>query len=141
MIKHLHESAKANFHIKNNYKEGALQILAASHKSNPSYQFTDSFMYLIDIIKIDITYMHEETLLLLECKVMVKFLELKLKALGIHATKKELESLYKIKLYKRIEDQKESSNVVGDTEEISRIVPDHVVSNFEASNQSCLLDI
>ena len=141
MIKVLHESAKANFHIKNNYKEGALQILAASAKLNSSLRFIDCMMYLVDIIKIDITYMHEETLLLLECKVMLKFLELKLKALGINTTKKELESMFKIKLYKRIEDQKQNSNIVGDTEEISRIVPDQGVSNFDASNQSCLLDI
>ena len=140
MIKHLHEYAKANFHIKNNYKEGALQILAASSKSNSSFQFTDCMMYLIDVVKIDITYMHEETLLLLECKFMIKLLEERLKVLGILVTKKELESIYRIKFYKRIDEPKERSNIVGDTGEISRIMPISGVSNFGESNRSNLLD-
>ena len=140
MIKHLHESAKADFHIKNNYKEGALQILAASSKRNTSFQSMDCMLYLLDAINIDITYMHEETLLLLECKLMIRLLEERLKAMGILVTKKELESIYRIKPSKRIEDPKERSNVVGDTEEISRIVPNSGVSTFGASNSSNLLD-
>ena len=140
MMKHLYESAKADFHIKNNYKEGALQILAASAKLNYSLQYIECMMYLVEVIRIDISYMHEETLLLLESNILIKYLEEKLKCLGIMATKSELESIYRIKSYKRLDETKEKINIVGDTQEISAIVPNSATSNFETSNRSYLLD-
>ena len=140
MMKLLYESAKADFHVKNNYKEGALQILAASAKLNYSLQYIECVMYLVEVIKIDITYMHEETLLLLESNILIKYLEEKLKGLGIMVRKSELESIYRIKSYKRLDETKEKINIVGDTQEISAIVANSAASNFETSNRSYLID-
>ena len=140
MIKLLYESAKADFHIKNHYKEGALQILAASAKFNYSLQYIECVMYLVEVVRIDITYMHEETLLLLESNILIKYLEEKLKGLGIMVSKVELESIYRIKSYKRLDETKEKTNIVGDTQEISAIVPSSAASHFDTPNKSSLID-
>lgn len=136
MMKLLHEGAKADFHIKNHHNEGALQILAASTKNNCALQFLECVMYLVDVIKVDVSYMYEETLLLLENKIIIKYIEEKLKSIGILATKKDLESMFRIRLYKRQEvpeENREKSSIVGDTQEISGIAAGSQVSNFAAS--------
>jgi hypothetical protein len=140
MMKHLYESAKADFHIKNNYKEGALQVLAASTKLIYSLQFVECVMYLVEVIRVDLSYMHEETLLLLESNIIIKYLEEKLKGIGILVTKSELEAMYRIKSYKNLEESREKTMIVGDTQEISAIAPNSTTSNFLASNLSSSLD-
>jgi ankyrin repeat protein len=133
MIKLLHESAKADFHLKNNNNEGALQVLAASTKCNYGLQFLECVMYLVEVIRVDISYMHEETLLLLDNKIIVKYIEEKLKQVGILTTKQDLEAMYRIKLYKRPEPREDSDSFVGDTQEISAIAPESFPSNFARS--------
>ena len=133
MMKLLHEVAHADFHIKNINNEGALQVLAASTKCNYGLQFLECVMYLVEVIKVDITYMHEETLLLLDNKIIVKYIEEKLKQVGILASKQELESIYRIKLYKRPTPVEEKSSLMGDTQEISSIAAESHPSNFAKS--------
>lgn len=135
MMKLLYEGAKADFHLKNFHNEGALQILAASTKNNCALQFLECVMYLVEIIKVDVSYMYEETLLLLENKIIIKYIEEKLKSIGILATKKDLESMFRIRLYKRQEalEERKDKSIVGDTQEISGIVPGSQVSNFASS--------
>ena len=136
MMKLLYEGANADFHIKNNNNEGALQILAAATKNNCALQFLECVMYLVEVINVDISYMHEETLLLLENKIIIKYIEEKLRSIGIVATKKDLESIFRIRLYKRKEEQKEDrekGSVMGDTQVISAIVPNSKLSDFDNS--------
>ena len=133
MMKLLYEGANADFHIKNNHNEGALQILAAATKNNCALQFLECVMYLVEVINVDISYMHEETLLLLENRIIIKYIEEKLRNIGIVATKKDLESIFRIRLYKRKEEIKEiqeKSSIIGDTQEISAIVPNSKFSDF-----------
>lgn len=137
MVKFLHEHMNADFNIKNSRGEGALQILAVSAKNNCALQFLECTMYLIEVIKIDILYMYEETLLLLENNIIIKYFEEKLKRVGVLETKKQLEVKNKIQpqmsLIYKDEYKEEKSNIVGDTQEISRINRFSGVSEFNSS--------
>ena len=133
MIKFLNENVKADFHVKNSRGEGAMQILAASTKVNCALQYLECVMYLIEVIKIDITYMYEETLLLLENNIIIKYFEEKLKRVGIIASKRDLESKNRIKHVADPRQTQEKSNVIGDTQEISCVVQNSVSSVFSTS--------
>lgn len=133
MIKFLYENMRADFHVKNSRGEGALQILAASAKVNCALQYLECVMYLIEVVKIDISYMYEETLLLLENSIIIKYFEEKLKRIGILVSKRELETKNRIKQVIDVRHTEEKSNVVGDTQEISCIVQNSVSSLFSTS--------
>ena len=91
MVKFLHEGCRANFNVVNKRYENALLITAASSKRSPRHNFYDIFVYLIDVIGLDITYMHEEVMLLLEDEVMIKLFEYKLSKKGISSMKNAVE--------------------------------------------------
>ena len=133
MIKYLHKSANADFHIKNNYNEGALQILAVSSKLNYSSMYIECMKYLVEVIKIDIIYMHEETLQLLESENLINYLEEKLKCLGIIASKSEFESIYRFKSYTGIKKAKESISILESIEDVSEAIPNSIKSSLDAS--------
>lgn len=134
MMKYLFETLNADFHLKNFNNEGALQILAAATKSNVSLRYLECVMYLVDVIKIDIKYMYEETLLLLECKIIIQFIENKLKQIGIFVKKSELEAQCRINIIKYSERLHEKS-ITGDTQELSAIVPNSCNSVFSSFSQ------
>lgn len=134
LMKYLFETLHADFHIKNYNNEGALQILAAATKSNVSLRFLECVMYLVDVVKIDIKYMYEETLLLLECKIIVQFIENKLKQVGVFVMKSELETQCRINVVKYPERLQEKS-ITGDTQELSLIAPNSYNSLFSSFSQ------
>ena len=138
MIKVLNEKIKANFHLKNKNNEGALQIVAAATKINPVLYYLECIMYLIDVVQIDITYMYEETLLLLENKIIISHIENKLERLGIKVTKREIEEKYRIRSYLNCNNFKAHINeeVKGDSNEISAIEAGSIETFFGASPQS-----
>lgn len=137
MVKFLYENMNADFNLKNSRGEGALQILAVSAKNNCALQYLECTMYLIEVIRIDILYMYEETLLLLENNIIVKYFEEKLKRIGVFETKKQLEAKNKIQpqmsLISKNDYKEEKSNLVGDTQEISRINRVSCSSEFSTS--------
>jgi hypothetical protein len=96
MVKFLHEVCIANFRVVNKRYENAILITAAASKKRPSHNYYDVFVYLIDVIKLDVTYMHEEVILLLEDKTLIKFFESKLQKKGITIMKNAIEKKYEI---------------------------------------------
>ena len=94
-------------------------------------------LYLVEVINVDIQYMHEEILLLIEDKIIVRYFEEKLKGSGILVKKMEMEALYKMKHEKkkkphipRLNLRKESS--IG-SEQISKITPNSSALSFGSS--------
>ena len=83
MMKMLFEVVHADFHLKNNQEEGAMQILAGAAKPGCCIGYFECAMYLIDVIKIDITYNYRETFRLLENGTIRKFLNERLQKLEI----------------------------------------------------------
>ncbi|OMJ84883.1 hypothetical protein SteCoe_13944 [Stentor coeruleus] len=130
IVKALYEEYNADFHVINKRKEGAFQIIATESKYNESLEYLECLMYLTDVVKVDITYMYEETLLLLENKVFIKFIEGRLKEKGILTSKKELENLFKIK--KSPIKPKDLKDFNINIEEISRIIPFSAESEFQS---------
>ena len=133
MMKFLFEVAHADFHIINNNNEGALQVLAISSKLNYGLQFLECLMYLIEIIKINIAYMHEETLLLLDNKIIIKYLEEKLKQLGIYTNKQSLQSSPKPSQAKGPDPAEDKSSSLSDLKDLSSITAESFPSNFSRS--------
>ncbi|OMJ67816.1 hypothetical protein SteCoe_34920 [Stentor coeruleus] len=96
MVKYLHGTCRVNFRVINSRYENALLITAAASKKRPLHNYYDIFTYLINEVKLDITYMHEEILLLLENKTMIEFFENELCKRGIVRSKAEVENKRKI---------------------------------------------
>lgn len=130
IVKALHEEYKVDFHVINKRKEGAFQIIATESKYFGNLEYLECLMYITDVVKVDITYMYEETLLLLESRLCIKFVEGKLKEKGILTTKKELENLFKIK--KSPIKPKDLKDFNINIEEISRIIPCSADSEFQS---------
>jgi hypothetical protein len=91
MVRFLHETFKADFHILNKRRESALQVAAAASKRNPSEAFLAIISFLVEEVKVDLLYNCEETLMLCEDKAVIKYLEAKLTALGTTLRKSLLE--------------------------------------------------
>jgi Ankyrin repeats (many copies) len=91
LIKMLHELCKCNFHNLNKHKENAIMICICGYRKTPGYSYIECLSYLVEIIKVDITYMHEETLLLAENDEIVSYLEQSLEKVGIYTKKKDID--------------------------------------------------
>ena len=96
IIKYLHETCKANFHIFNKRKENAIQILAVWSKKRKERRFKECFKYLIEVVGVDYTYEVEETLLVLEEKSIIMYLEEKLKIDNISINKSRVDDKYSL---------------------------------------------
>lgn len=96
MIKYLHMHCHCNFGIINKQGENALQVLAASNKKKQAKDFHECFVYLVNLVGVDILYNYEETLLLINCYKTIAFFEKKLSEKGINLNKSELEDRNKI---------------------------------------------
>ncbi|OMJ86049.1 hypothetical protein SteCoe_12483 [Stentor coeruleus] len=91
MMKMLFEMGYADFHVKNKNGEGGLQILAIASKSSNFVEYFECFVYLVEVVGVDITYMYEETLMLLDNSIIISYMEEKLKENGISIRKIDLE--------------------------------------------------
>lgn len=96
LIRYLHEVCQANFCILNKRKESAIQILAVWSKKKKTKRFKDCFKYLIEVVGVDYTYEFEETLLVLEDKSIILYLEEKLRIDGISISKSRVDDKYSI---------------------------------------------
>jgi hypothetical protein len=96
MMQYLFEVCKADFHIFNKRKENAIQVLAVWSKKKKQKKFIDCFRYLIETVCVDYTYEVEETLLVLEDKDIIVYLEEKLKADGMSISKSRIDDKYSI---------------------------------------------
>ena len=96
LIRYLYEVCRANFTIFNKRKESAIQVLAVWSKKKKTKKFKDCFKYLIEVVGVDYTYEFEETLLVLEDKSIIYYLEEKLKNDGISISKSRVDDKYSI---------------------------------------------
>ncbi|OMJ72602.1 hypothetical protein SteCoe_28900 [Stentor coeruleus] len=131
MVMMLHEKYEADFHLKNKRNESVFQIIAAESRKNSGLSYLECLRYVTNIIKVDITYMHEETLLLFENRLCIKFFEEALRDRGIITSKKEVESLFRTK--KHIIKSEDLKDFLKNIEEFSRIIPCSAESEFQSS--------
>ena len=96
LVKLLNEVCKANFSVFNRRSENAILITAASSKRKPTHDFYHLFVYLIEVVRLDFTLMHEEVILLLEDRNILRFYLSKLEKLGIAIDKNKIEKKYEI---------------------------------------------
>lgn len=95
IIRVLYEEFHADFHKINRRGENSLQLVLLGLRKTPkSGYFFQCIQYLIETIRVDVKYEYEETLLLAENRLIIEYLERKLDAVGIKATKSEIESRY-----------------------------------------------
>lgn len=92
LIKFLHEYCSADFKVLNKCGENVLQILCSANRKKEVENFFETFVYLVEVVKVDIVYNFEETLLICNQLRTIKYLETKLASKGILCTKVELES-------------------------------------------------
>jgi ankyrin repeat protein len=83
MAKVLHEACKANFHIFNEYRENALMVCIAGMNSNPDFNYLNLIVYLVEVVKVDITYNHEELIVMIQYQEVFDYLKKKLNEKGI----------------------------------------------------------
>lgn len=133
MMKMLFEMSYADFHIKNKNGEGALQILAIASKSNSCIQYLECFMYLVEVIQVDVTYMHEETLLLLDNSIIIRYMEDKLKKSGISIKKADLEETCSHDDSKDMNINYKAYRDIKSSSDVSDILKSSVHTNFAGS--------
>lgn len=98
MIQYIFEYLNGNFYVKNKLGENALQVLSAgSGKTNKKY-FFDTFVYLVEVVGIDLLDEYEEVLLLMDNCDAVKYFERKLRELGVFVSKEEVEDKFKVNM-------------------------------------------
>ena len=97
IVKLLYENYNLDFNRKNKFGECALQICAVCCTKFPTMQFSEVFMYLLEVVGVDFVDNHEEILLVLEDKVLITYCENLLISKGIKATKSELEDIFRMK--------------------------------------------
>ena len=97
LIKALYTCCDADFNVKNKYDENPIVICACAYRLEKNRVYLDCIKYLIEKIGIDVTYMHEEILLLSECEELTYYIEQQLQLKDIYITKLEVDEKYKIK--------------------------------------------
>lgn len=96
MIKLLHQSSNANFHLLNRRNESAIQVSATGSKRKDARNYYECLRYLVETIGIDVTYNYEETLLICEDRTLICYLESQLRSKGIETSKEKLENEYSL---------------------------------------------
>lgn len=100
LIKVLHQICNADFTVRNRYDENAIVICVCAYRIEKNTSYLDCIKYLIEKIGLDISYMHEEILILSECEELTDYIEQKLQAKNIITTKAEIDEKYNIKRHK-----------------------------------------
>ncbi|OMJ77370.1 hypothetical protein SteCoe_23068 [Stentor coeruleus] len=121
LMKFLHEQCKANFHVKNKRDENAILILSAASNKIQSYDYYICMKYLLEVIKVDPTYKHEEIVLVIN---NYKLLELYYKALApynIFPNKEQLERMNHIRVFSIAESHFSESYNQNENSKISMI--------------------
>ncbi|OMJ84412.1 hypothetical protein SteCoe_14488 [Stentor coeruleus] len=96
LVKALYKVCHCDFTKVNYFGENVLVICASGLKAKKSYTYFDCISFLIETVNIDVSYMYEEILLLLEDDNLVRYYENKLNKAGINAKKQDVETRFKI---------------------------------------------
>jgi hypothetical protein len=96
MIQYLYEKCSADFHVLNKRNESSLQVLAVWSKKRKQKRFLPCFQYLVEVVGVDLKYEAEETLLVLEDRDIVEYLEGKLRNEGVSISKGRVDDKYSL---------------------------------------------
>ena len=96
LIQYLNEKCKADFHVLNKRNESAIQVLAVWSKKRKQKRFMPCFQYLIEIVGVDYKYEIEETMLILEDKDIIEYIEGKLISDGVSISKGRVDEKYSL---------------------------------------------
>ena len=91
LVKYLHEKCGVDYKRLNKNKENAIMICVSGNKKSPSFSYLECISYLIEIVKLDITYMYQEVLLLAESEEIIKYLETQLEKVGVFEKKTDID--------------------------------------------------
>lgn len=94
LLKYLHENCGVTFSKLNRNKENAIMICVCGDKKAPNFSYLECLSYLIEIVKLDISYMYEEVLIMAESQCIVSYLESQLLKIGILAKKEDVDKEY-----------------------------------------------
>jgi hypothetical protein len=97
VMKFLHEECKANFEVLNKRDENAIVVLAAASGRFDHYDYLLCLKYLIEVVRIDPRFRHEDVVLLLSNYRLLRVFYDALEPFGITPDKERLESLNTIK--------------------------------------------
>ena len=105
LVKMLHEVCGVDFKNLNKNKESAIMICISGYKACPSFGFIECVSYLVEVVKVDLSYNYEETLYLAEGQEMITYIELQLAKININITKKDIDKyLPQVKIVKDFND-------------------------------------
>ena len=90
LVKYLNEKCKVDFKRQNKFKENTLMACVSGSLKKNEFGYLECISYLVEYVKVDITYMHEELLYLAENDQIIKYLEFQLEKVGIKTKKKDL---------------------------------------------------
>ena len=90
LVVDLHENYNSNITKLNHSKENAIMIAIIGMNNNPSYAYFDIIEYLIDTVKINLNYMHEQILKMAQFSELIEYLEEKMQKEGIKVNKKDV---------------------------------------------------
>ena len=93
MIVFFHKTCKFNFRVKNLRGHNAINVLIDGAADRSDKSLLNCLRYLVEVIVIDIEYMHEFSLIRAKDRDVIKYLETKLNDIGVKVTKGELEVL------------------------------------------------
>lgn len=131
LVKMLYEICSMDFKSLNSNNENAIMVCVSGYNSQPSYSYFEILNYLIEVVKLDPTYMYEELLVLADGHVMIKFLENLLEKKGIEVKRNSLPRSY-IEVRKRDK---------GTIEETGHIFTKDVISYLRPEDRSMVSSI
>lgn len=91
LVKYLHENCEVTFTKLNRNKENAIMICVCGDKKSPNFSYLECLSYLIEIVKLDISYMYEEVLIMAESQGIVSYLESQLFKIGVFVKKEDVD--------------------------------------------------
>lgn len=91
MVQLVHKKYKQDFSVKNKFGESALQICAVSSAKKPDVSFLETFMYLIEEVKIDYADNFEDIFIVLTDKEIINYYEKKLVSIGVQVNRRQFD--------------------------------------------------
>ena len=136
LVKMLHESCSADFTKLNNNKENAIMICISGCNKQPKFSYLECISYLVEIVKVDVTYMYEEALVLAENQDIVSYLEMRLQVAGVNAKKSELDQ--EALQFRVIHDEDDNSKQPIFTDEVRGYLSSSNPNSMVSSIRDCL---
>jgi hypothetical protein len=116
VVRYLREVCRMDLQVLNKNKENAVIVAVSGYKNTPKLEYYDLVVYLVNEVKIDIRYMHEYLLQIVDNSEILSFVEEKLEKLGIFCRNRESRSSPSLIILS------DNSEKVNEMHELERIV-------------------